>query len=75
MTTEAIERERELKETQNLYMNLRQVLARQPSPDIQQELIQTKKALKIRGDKMKVKKHKTHLPKRRCEGDILVFSV
>lgn len=56
MTTEALERERQLKETQNLYMNLRQVLARQPSPDIQQELMQTKKALKIRGDKMKVKK-------------------
>lgn len=54
MTSEALERERQLKETQNLYMNLRQVLARQPGPDIQEELLQLKKALKIRGDKMKV---------------------
>ncbi|KAF2901963.1 hypothetical protein ILUMI_04223 [Ignelater luminosus] len=52
-SSEAIERERQLKETEKLYVNLRQVLARQPSPDVQNELVKTQRALTLRGNKMK----------------------
>ncbi|XP_060527691.1 cilia- and flagella-associated protein 58-like [Cylas formicarius] len=52
-TSEAVERERQLKEAERLYLNLRQVLAKQPGPGIQEELTKTQRALKQRGDKMK----------------------
>lgn len=52
--SQGIERERQLKEAERLYLNLRQVLAKQPGPGLQDELSKTKRALKLRGDKMKV---------------------
>ncbi|ERL90076.1 hypothetical protein D910_07431, partial [Dendroctonus ponderosae] len=52
--SEAVERERQLKEAERLYLNLRQVLAKQPGPGIQDELVKTQRALKQRGDKLKV---------------------
>ncbi|KAH1017841.1 cilia- and flagella-associated protein 58 [Dendroctonus ponderosae] len=51
--SEAVERERQLKEAERLYLNLRQVLAKQPGPGIQDELVKTQRALKQRGDKLK----------------------
>lgn len=52
-----MERERQLKEVQRLYLNLRQVLAQQPSPSVKEELNKTQKALRLRGNKLKVKQH------------------
>lgn len=54
--SQAVEREKQLKETERLYLNLRQVLARQPGPEIKEELGKTRKALQFRGTKMKVTK-------------------
>ncbi|KAJ8965219.1 hypothetical protein NQ314_004289 [Rhamnusium bicolor] len=51
--SEAVERERQLKEAERLYLNLRQVLSKQPGPGIQEELTKTQRALKLRGDKLK----------------------
>ncbi|XP_076265822.1 cilia- and flagella-associated protein 58-like [Rhynchophorus ferrugineus] len=51
--SQGIERERQLKEAERLYLNLRQVLAKQPGPGLQDELTKTKRALKLRGDKLK----------------------
>lgn len=55
--SEAVERERHLKEAQRLYLNLRTVLAKQPGPGIKEQLLKTQRALKIRGDKLKVESH------------------
>ncbi|XP_044753434.1 cilia- and flagella-associated protein 58-like [Coccinella septempunctata] len=52
-SSEAVERERQLKEVQRLYLNLRQVLAQQPSPSVKEELNKTQKALRLRGNKLK----------------------
>ncbi|XP_057669299.1 cilia- and flagella-associated protein 58-like [Diorhabda carinulata] len=49
----AIERERQLKQVERLYLNLRKVVARQPGPAIQEELSKTQRALKFRGNKLK----------------------
>lgn len=49
-----IERERQLKEAERLYLNLRQVVAKQPGPEIQGRLVKTQKALSNRIRKMKV---------------------
>lgn len=54
-TAQAVERERRLKEAERLYLNLRQVLAKQPGPGLQEELVKTQRALKLRGDKLKVR--------------------
>lgn len=51
---EAIKRESQLKETERLYMNLRQLLARQPGPETFEKLKKTQHALRERGMKMKV---------------------
>ncbi|XP_050310350.1 cilia- and flagella-associated protein 58-like [Anthonomus grandis grandis] len=51
--SEGVERERQLKEAERLYLNLRQVLAKQPGPGILDELTKTQRALKLRGDKLK----------------------
>lgn len=50
-----MEREKQLKETERLYLNLRQVLSRQPGPEIKKELHDTQRALQNRGVKMKVR--------------------
>nr|CAH7768036.1 unnamed protein product [Callosobruchus chinensis] len=52
--SEAIERERQLKTAERLYINLRQVLSKQPGPGIKNELSKTQRALKARGNKLKV---------------------
>uniref|UniRef100_A0A6P7F183 Cilia- and flagella-associated protein 58-like n=1 Tax=Diabrotica virgifera virgifera TaxID=50390 RepID=A0A6P7F183_DIAVI len=49
----AVERERQLKQAERLYLNLRKVVARQPGPGIQEELCKTQRALKSRGNKLK----------------------
>ncbi|CAH2007025.1 unnamed protein product [Acanthoscelides obtectus] len=51
--SEAVERERQLKTAERLYINLRQVLAKQPGPGIKNELSKTQRALKARGNKLK----------------------
>lgn len=48
-----LEKERQLKETERLYLNLRQVVAKQPGPEIQDQLVKTQKALTQRINKMK----------------------
>lgn len=52
--SEAVEREKQLKEAERLYLNLRQVLAKQPGPKLQTELSKTQRALKQKEDKLKV---------------------
>lgn len=52
---EAIKRESQLKETERLYLNLRQLLARQPGPETMDKLKKTQLALRDRGVKMKVR--------------------
>nr|CAD7448737.1 unnamed protein product [Timema bartmani] len=49
----AIERENRLRESERLYINLRQLLARQPGPEMSIRLQRTQRALKDRGRKMK----------------------
>nr|XP_023014333.1 cilia- and flagella-associated protein 58-like [Leptinotarsa decemlineata] len=51
--SEAVERERQLKEAERLYLNLRKVLSKQPGPGIHEELSKTQRALKLRGNKLK----------------------
>jgi hypothetical protein len=53
-SSEAIERERQLKEAEKLYLSLKQVLAKQPGPGLREELTKTQQALKNRGDQLKV---------------------
>lgn len=61
-TSEAVEREKQLKEVERLYLNLRQVVAKQPGAEIQSELIKTQRALVVRKNKMKVRiQHIFHL--------------
>ncbi|XP_068899538.1 cilia- and flagella-associated protein 58-like isoform X1 [Tenebrio molitor] len=52
-SSEAIERERQLKEAEKLYLSLKQVLAKQPGPGLREELTKTQQALKNRGDQLK----------------------
>ncbi|KAK4875268.1 hypothetical protein RN001_011690 [Aquatica leii] len=52
-TSQAVERERQLKETQKLYTNLKSILSKQPGPETQNDLAKTRKALALRGSKMK----------------------
>ncbi|KAF5307653.1 hypothetical protein FQR65_LT06708 [Abscondita terminalis] len=52
-TSQAVERERQLKEIEKLYTNLKTVLLKQPGPEIQDDLRKVKKALAVRGSKMK----------------------
>lgn len=50
-----IDTERQLKESQRLYFNLRQVLTKQPTPELKNQLVKTQRALTIRINKMKVR--------------------
>jgi ABC-type protease/lipase transport system fused ATPase/permease subunit len=49
-----IKQDTQLQESKRLYLNLRQVLARQPGPDASIRLRETQRALQDRGKKMKV---------------------
>lgn len=64
---EAIKRESQLKETERLYLNLKQLLARQPGPEIFGKLKKCQNAFKQRGVKMKVSTtdslHRLHFQK------------
>ncbi|CAG9771320.1 unnamed protein product [Ceutorhynchus assimilis] len=51
--SQAVEKERKLKEAERLYLNLRKVLAKQPGPGIRDELVKTQRSLKNRGNKLK----------------------
>lgn len=53
-SSEAVEREKQLKEVERLYLNLRQVVAKQPGAEIQSELTKTQRALVVKKNKMKV---------------------
>ncbi|KAF5274018.1 hypothetical protein FQA39_LY01133 [Lamprigera yunnana] len=52
-TAESVERERQLKESEKLYISLKQTLSKQPGPEVQNDLAKTRKALAVRGTKMK----------------------
>ncbi|CAH1188590.1 unnamed protein product [Phyllotreta striolata] len=49
----AVERERQLKQSEKLYLNLRKVMAQQAGPALQEELASKQRALKQRGYKLK----------------------
>ncbi|XP_030757675.1 cilia- and flagella-associated protein 58-like [Sitophilus oryzae] len=51
--TQAVEKERQLKEAERLYLNLRKVVAKQPGPGLQDQLTKTQRALKARSDRLK----------------------
>lgn len=53
-TSESIEREKQLKEAEQLYLTLRQMVSHQPGADVKVELVKTQRALALRGAKMKV---------------------
>ncbi|KAK2585378.1 hypothetical protein KPH14_010053 [Odynerus spinipes] len=53
MSALIIDKERRIQETEKLYMNLREILAKQPGPRITVALDKTQKALRERGKKMK----------------------
>ncbi|XP_066253136.1 cilia- and flagella-associated protein 58-like [Euwallacea similis] len=59
--SEAVERERQLKGTEQVYLNLKQLLAKQSGPGIQEELVKTQRALKLREDKLKCLVSELHL--------------
>lgn len=54
MSSEMVIKEKKIKDTEKVYMNLREILMKQPGPEIYSCLINTKAALRNRGKKMKV---------------------
>lgn len=56
-SSESVQRERKLKEVERLYLNLRQVVSKQPGAEIQSELTKTQRALVMKKNKMKVWQH------------------
>lgn len=54
MAEDAIDKEKKIKDTEKLYMNLREILSKQPGPQVTVALSKTQKALHERGQKMKV---------------------
>jgi hypothetical protein len=50
----AIKRDTQLQESEHLYLNLHQLLARQPGPEVTIQLQETQRALKDKGKKMQV---------------------
>lgn len=54
MAEDAIDKEKKIKDTEKLYMNLREILSKQPGPQVTVALSKTQKALRERGQKMKV---------------------
>ncbi|KOC62419.1 Coiled-coil domain-containing protein 147 [Habropoda laboriosa] len=53
MAADVIEKEKKIKDTEKLYMNLREILSRHPGPQVAISLSKTQKALRERGQKMK----------------------
>ena len=54
MSSEMVAKEKKIKDTEKLYMNLREIIAKQPGPDVLVHLTKTRRALTDRGKKMKV---------------------
>ncbi|XP_076230789.1 cilia- and flagella-associated protein 58 [Calliopsis andreniformis] len=53
MSSDMIEKEKKIKDTEKLYMNLREILLKHPGPQVTLSLSKTQKALRERGQKMK----------------------
>ncbi|XP_015188466.1 PREDICTED: cilia- and flagella-associated protein 58-like [Polistes dominula] len=53
MSALIIDKEKRIQDTEKLYMNLREILVKQPGPQITMALNKTQKALRKRGNKMK----------------------
>ena len=53
-----IEKEKKIKDTEKLYMNLREILSKHPAPEVAISLNKTQKALRERGRKVKVNENK-----------------
>nr|XP_033339390.1 cilia- and flagella-associated protein 58-like [Megalopta genalis] len=53
MASELVDREKQIKDTEKLYMNLREILSNHPGPQVTVSLNKTQKALRERGKKMK----------------------
>jgi prefoldin subunit 5 len=54
MSTEMIVKEKKIKDMEKLYTNLRNVVANKPGPEVLVHLNKTRRALRDRGNKMKV---------------------
>lgn len=54
MSALIIDKEKRVQDTEKLYINLREIMARQPGPQMTIALNKTRKALRDRGNKMKV---------------------
>lgn len=54
-SAQAVSRERQLKEAEVLYLNLRQVVSKQPGPEVHEQLGKTQRALTNNINKMKVR--------------------
>ncbi|XP_043264498.1 cilia- and flagella-associated protein 58-like [Colletes gigas] len=53
MAGDMIEKEKKIRDTEKLYMNLREILSKHPGPEAMVSLNKTQKALRERGQKMK----------------------
>ncbi|XP_050575770.1 cilia- and flagella-associated protein 58-like [Bombus affinis] len=53
MAADMIEKEKKVKDTEKLYMNLREILSKHPGPQVMVSLNKTQKALRERGKKVK----------------------
>ncbi|XP_043526995.1 cilia- and flagella-associated protein 58-like [Frieseomelitta varia] len=53
MAADMIEKEKKIKDTEKLYMNLREILSKHPGPEVAISLNKTQKALRERGRKVK----------------------
>lgn len=54
MADDIIEKEKKVKDTEKLYTNLREVLSQHPGPQVAVSLNKTQRALRERGEEMKV---------------------
>lgn len=55
MSTNIMEKERKLRDTEKLYMNLRDVMMKQSDPQATEDLSKVQHALRKREDKLKVR--------------------
>ncbi|CAB0032804.1 unnamed protein product [Trichogramma brassicae] len=54
MSSEMIDKDKKIKELEKMYVNIREVLSKQPGPDVMIRLSKTRGALRTRAKKMKV---------------------
>lgn len=55
MSADMMDKERKLRDTEKLYMNLRDVLSRQPDPQAAENLNKVQNILRKKGEKLKVR--------------------